>query len=107
MGCHFLLQGIFLTQGLNPHLLHLLHWQVDSLALEPPGKHQLLHYDNSIKLSSPIVWTSLVAQLAKNLPAVQEIQPLGHQAPSEEGMATRFSTLARSLAGCSPQGHTE
>ena len=29
MGCHFLLQGIFLTQELNPHLLHLLHWQVD------------------------------------------------------------------------------
>ena len=31
MGCHFLLQGIFLTQGSNPHLLSLLHWQVDSL----------------------------------------------------------------------------
>ena len=26
VGCHFLLQGIFLTQGLNPHLLRLLHW---------------------------------------------------------------------------------
>ena len=26
-GCHFLLQGIFLTQGSNPHLLHLLLWQ--------------------------------------------------------------------------------
>ena len=25
VGCHFLLQGIFLTQGLSPHLLHLLH----------------------------------------------------------------------------------
>ena len=25
------LQGIFLTQGLNPHLLCLLHWQVGSL----------------------------------------------------------------------------
>jgi len=25
VGCHFLLQGIFLTQGWNPHLLHLLH----------------------------------------------------------------------------------
>ena len=29
-GCRFLLQGIFLTQGLNPHLLHcrwiLFHW---------------------------------------------------------------------------------
>ena len=30
MGYHFLLQGIFLTQGLN---LHLLHWQVGSLPL--------------------------------------------------------------------------
>jgi len=25
MGCHFLLQRIFLTQGSNPHLLRLLH----------------------------------------------------------------------------------
>ena len=33
MGCHFLLQGIFLTQGLNPGLLCLLHWQADSLPL--------------------------------------------------------------------------
>ena len=30
-----LLQGIFPTQGLNPHLLH---WQVDSLPLVPPRK---------------------------------------------------------------------
>ena len=29
VGCHFLLQGIFPTQGLNSHLLCLLHWQVD------------------------------------------------------------------------------
>ena len=28
-GYHFLFQGIFLTQGLNPHLLGLLHLQVD------------------------------------------------------------------------------
>ena len=28
----------FLTQGLNPCLLHLLHWQVGSLPLVPPGK---------------------------------------------------------------------
>ena len=37
-GCHFLLQGIFLTQGSNPGLLCLLHWQADSLLLVPPGK---------------------------------------------------------------------
>ena len=29
---------IFLTQGWNPCLLHLLHWQVGSLPLAPPGK---------------------------------------------------------------------
>ena len=33
VGCHFLLQGIFLTQGLNLHLSCLLHWQADSLSL--------------------------------------------------------------------------
>ena len=38
IGCHFLLQGIFPTEGLNPCLLHLLHWQVDSLPLVPPAK---------------------------------------------------------------------
>ena len=41
VGCHFLLQEIFLTQGSNPHLLHLLQWQVDPLPLshlESPHK---------------------------------------------------------------------
>ena len=28
VGWHALLQGIFLIQGLNPHLLYLLHWQM-------------------------------------------------------------------------------
>ena len=37
VGCHVLFQGIFLTQGSNPRLLCLLHWQVDSLL---PGKPQ-------------------------------------------------------------------
>ena len=33
-GCHFLLQGIFLSQGLN---LNLLHWMADSLPLHHLG----------------------------------------------------------------------
>ena len=37
-GSPFPSQGIFLTQELNPRLLHPLHWQVDSLPLEPPRK---------------------------------------------------------------------
>ena len=30
-------KGLFWTQGLNPHLLRLLHWQAGSLPLMPPG----------------------------------------------------------------------
>ena len=32
-----ILQWVFLTQGLNPCLLYLLHWQVGSLPLAAPG----------------------------------------------------------------------
>ena len=46
-GCHFLLQGIFLTQGSNPCLLHLLHGQADYLPLATPGK-RLANADNEI-----------------------------------------------------------
>ena len=38
VGCHFLLQGIFLTQGLNPRLLHLLIGRWVSFITVPPGK---------------------------------------------------------------------
>ena len=37
-GCHFLLKGIFPTQGSNSHLLH---WQVDSLPLSHEGSTHL------------------------------------------------------------------
>ena len=37
VGCHFLLQGTFPTQGSNPCLLRLLHWQADSLPLNHLG----------------------------------------------------------------------
>ena len=36
-GCHFLLQGIFLTQGSSPHLLP---WQADSLPLSHQGNRK-------------------------------------------------------------------
>ena len=38
VGCHFLLQSIFLTQG--PHFSHLLHWQLDFLPLSHLGNPQ-------------------------------------------------------------------
>ena len=37
VGCHFLVHGIFLTQGSNPRLLDLLHWQAGSSPLRRLG----------------------------------------------------------------------
>ena len=37
VGCHFLLQGIFPTKGLNLYPMHLLHRQADSLPLSHLG----------------------------------------------------------------------
>ena len=58
MGCHFLLQGIFLTWGLKPQPWRLLHSR-QILYQEPLGIPYKHH-------------ASLVAQLVKNLPAMQE-----------------------------------
>ena len=43
-----------------------------------------------------LVWASLVAQMVKNLPAVQEtwVQSLGWEDPLQNGMATHCSILA-------------
>ena len=44
VGCHFLLQGIFLTQGWNPCLLHLLHCRrILYHWLSHLGSPQILH----------------------------------------------------------------
>ena len=49
--------------------------------------------------SSLIPGASLVAQMAKNLPAVQEmqVQSLGWKDPLEEGVATHSIVLARRI----------
>ena len=52
VGCHALLQGIFLTQGLNPRLLYLLHWQVGSLPLTPSGKPHF-HWPKPSHMAKP------------------------------------------------------
>ena len=47
--CHFLLQRIFLNQGLSPHLLCLLHCQVDSLPLGHLGSR----WQNLLETQTP------------------------------------------------------
>ena len=48
MGWHFLLQGVFLTQESNPHLVCL---QADSLPSEPSGSPSLGYLTNRNSLS--------------------------------------------------------
>ena len=60
VGYHFLLQGIFLTQGSNLYLLYLLQWQADSLS--PTGDYQA----DSLSLShlgSPFTYLYLSSNL--------------------------------------------
>ena len=54
-GCHFLLQGTFQTQRLNPRLLPLLRWQADSLPLRHLGspfieQQQLNTYSSEVNM---------------------------------------------------------
>ena len=56
VGCHGLLQSIFPTQGSNPCLLHLLHWQMSSL----PLAWFIYHHLGSSPLADEFFTTSLV-----------------------------------------------
>ena len=80
VGCHFLLQKIFPTQGSNPGL---------------PYHRQTLYHLNQGSPLSPLR-ASLVAQKVKRLPAVRETQVLsqGWEDLLEKEMATHSSILA-------------
>ena len=67
MGCHFLLQGIFLTQGSNSGLPH---WQVDSLPLsylgsplEEIGRQESYNRKLRIVVAGPLALVSLISHL--------------------------------------------
>ena len=69
MGSHFFLQGLLPTQRSNSCLLHLLHWQADSLSLSHPGSPRRAS-ENSITLlfsDKQIKILCLVLLLAKIL----------------------------------------
>ena len=71
MGCHFLLQGIFPTQGSNRGLSHCRQ-----------TLYRLSHQGSSLFLG-----VSLKAQLVKNLPEIQEtpVRFLGREDLLEKG----------------------
>ena len=63
VGCHFLLLGIFLMQGSNPHLLDLLHWQADSLPLCHLGSPSVNQFSHSVVSNSLRCKVGVVLQL--------------------------------------------
>ena len=77
-----------------------------------PLEHLLRHLLNDHKIPSPLSWTSLVIQMVKKLPAIQEmgVRSLGWEDPLEKEMATYSGILAWRIPwteGYSPCGHKE
>ena len=102
-------QGVFLMQGLNLHLLCLLHWQADYLLIifgcptltDPWGCKDCLKWFNVV-LSKRGLWTSNMA-FPGDLPEMQNLrappQTYGvwiclFLKPSEEGFAVQSSSRA-------------
>ena len=63
-GCHFLLQGIFLSQESSPHLPH---WQVDSLPLS---------YSGSLHFIVAILWKTISCAKIVDFPSLISPLPL-------------------------------
>ena len=106
--CHFLLQGIFPTQGLN---LGLPHCKETLYQLSHQGR-PLITWEMEIKTGA-----SQVAQVVKNTPAspgnlreVDSIPGSGRSPGGGSGNPLQYSCLGkshghRSLVGYSPWGH--
>ena len=81
--CHFLLQGIFLTQGSNSHLYCLLHCRW-IFTTEPLGKFRYLEW----------IWIWMCTYLPIASKQERWVQSLGQEYPLEKGMVTHSSILA-------------
>ena len=98
VGCHALIQGVCLTQGLNQHLLHLLHWQAGSLAvvrrLSCPVASGIPVSRPGIEPVSPVLEDGFPTTGPSGKPHNLCFRSLGWKDPLEEGMATHSSILA-------------
>ena len=90
VGCHALLQGIFLTQGLNPGLLHLLHWQAGSLPLAQSGKPMLYIHTlfSHQKLARTYIFLILEMKLLRHFPTLIEVERSRNRNPLKTVLLT-------------------
>ena len=75
VGCRALTQGVFPTQGSNLRLLRLLHWQMGSLPLRPPGKPNTSPVVNKIITSHPEACYIRISQQESFLNATMYVPP--------------------------------
>ena len=103
VGTLSLLQGIFWAQESNQGLLHCrwilyqLNYQGSPLRCTHISKHHVVALKHNFYMSKIYVnIASLVVQMVKHLPAVQETQvrSLGQEDPLEKEMAAHSSALA-------------
>ena len=119
VGCHFLLQRILPIQGSK---LGLPHCRQTLLLSEPPGSKESTanardpgsnpgsgrSTGEGISYPLQYSWASLVAQLVKNLPAIQEtwVRSLGWENPLERERLPMPVFWPREFHGLySPWGH--
>ena len=101
MDCQFLLQGIFPTQGLNPHFLH---WQADSLPLSHQGS---LPVCLSIYLSNLLIQRKAVDShdlgiISHTLLSLQNLAPCLYVMPGMPEVLRTWFLPEISLNRCSP-----
>ena len=107
VGCHALLQGIFLTQGSNLCLLCFLDWQSSSLPLAPPGgkgNGTPLQYS---RLENPMdggAWWAAVHGVTEGQTRLSDFIFTFHFHALEKEMATHSSVLAWKIPGTGEPG---
>ena len=78
VGCHVLLQEIFLTRRLNPHLLCLLHWQSGSLPVATPGKPSMCETLPKLHCFCQMICSSQHFEIDTVITSILEMEILSH-----------------------------
>ena len=113
VGCHFLLQTIFLTQGLNPHFLCLLHcrwilycwaiWEACSCILSCFAYVKLIENLCTIAYQAPLSRVFSRQEYCSGLPCPN---PGDHPDPGIEPASPATPALQADIASLSHRGST-
>jgi len=90
VGCHTLLQGIFATQGSNPHLLH---WQVGSLPLSRLGSPGHVYTAQPQQTASAMLLKSTESSAPVGCDNLEGCDGVGGSEVQREGTCVHISIL--------------